>query len=696
MMADFMAPGPDDVSAHLADDAHRLAGHAGEARWLAGEDSPGESHANVAAGGAGDGGRDERLADFAQHRCGDSARPNAWHVMVLSELTGAGDRCPGATDDEALGLMGRWKAAESWAAARKLGVAREMIRRRAVPEKGMASAGLPWEWEPDLQHEVAAELRTSLVAAGKLLHLAWSLEARLPRIGDALADGRLDPGQAKMIVTETDALPDDKATEAEELIMAGLGDCHTWAGLLRLVQQAVVTVDPDGARRRREQAERETARVRLWRESSGASALAGHALPTDEALAAWGHVEARAQHYRAQGIREYIDLLRVMAYLDLLNGVPAEDRITQWTAQAAQAAKEGTATAGTATPATRAGGTAPAPDAAEPAPGQLPPGPRPRPAGTGPGNPAPSDGPVRGDLAASGPLPGPELRAKVNLTIPMGTATGHGNRPGEAWDLGALDPALARQLLAAAARSPGSEFCVTVTDDNGYAVGHGCCRPASPPGPRKPQSPAGAPPARRLQGPPRPRRPASPAATVPARPADSAHGRSPCPAPAPRSPWTSSPCPPTPATTPTSHPGTTPAPGSATSCRSATGSARSPPADATPANPTSSTPPRMRTAGRPAPATATPAAGPATRSSNDPDGASPPPPPAGTSGPPQPAAPTPKDPGNTPPEVSRRRPRLPPPRGHRAAPVAAASPGWVPWTGRAHVGSPGRTQPSLG
>jgi hypothetical protein len=489
MMADFMAPGPDDVSAHLADDAHRLAGHAGEARWLAGEDSPGESHANVAAGGAGDGGRDERLADFAQHRCGDSARPNAWHVMVLSELTGAGDRCPGATDDEALGLMGRWKAAESWAAARKLGVAREMIRRRAVPEKGMASAGLPWEWEPDLQHEVAAELRTSLVAAGKLLHLAWSLEARLPRIGDALADGRLDPGQAKMIVTETDALPDDKATEAEELIMAGLGDCHTWAGLLRLVQQAVVTVDPDGARRRREQAERETARVRLWRESSGACALAGHALPADEALAAWGHVEARAQHYRAQGIREYIDLLRVMAYLDLLNGVPAEDRITQWTAQAA---KEGTATAGTATPATRAGGTAPAPDAAKPAPGQPPPGPRPRPAGTGPGNPAPSDGPVRGDLAASGPLPGPEPRAKVNLTIPMGTATGHHDRPGEAWELGVLDPALARQLLAAAARSPGSEFCVTVTDDNGYAVGHGCCRPAKPARPARPgRGPAG-------------------------------------------------------------------------------------------------------------------------------------------------------------------------------------------------------------
>jgi hypothetical protein len=201
-------------------------------------DKPGDARARLADGG----GRDERLADFAQDRCGDAARPNAWHVMILSDLTGAGDRCPGATDDEALGLMGRWKAAEAWAAARKLGVAREMIRRRAVPEKGMASAGLPWEWEPDLQHEVAAQLRVSLVAAGKLLHLAWSLGARLPRVGEALSDGRLDPGQAKMIVTETDALPDDKATAAQELIMAGLGDCNTRADLLRLVQRAVCTV----------------------------------------------------------------------------------------------------------------------------------------------------------------------------------------------------------------------------------------------------------------------------------------------------------------------------------------------------------------------------------------------------------------------------------------------------------------------
>jgi hypothetical protein len=587
-MADFMAGEPDDLSAYLAGHAHRPGDDPGEERSLgdeghpggepdgaggqrpAGECGPGEERRLAAAGRPGEsgdgqshanaegGGRDERLADFAQHRCGDTARPNAWHVMVLNDLTGAGDRCPGATDNEALGLMGRWKAAESWAAARMLGVVRELIRRRAVPGKGMATAGLPWEWERDLEHEVAAQLRVSLVAAGKLLHFAWSLEARLPQVGKALAEDRLDPGQAKMIVTETDALLGEKAAAAEELILAGLDACKTWADLARLVQRAVCTVDPDGARRRREEAERASARVRLWRESSGACALAGHALPADEALAAYGQVEARAQHYRQQGIREYIDLLRVMAYLDLLNGTPAADRIARWTAEAAANAAAGAAQDAATEGAGEAAGTTPDPGRTRPGPrgtgsrnggttgGSAPGHGGPRgdaPGGRAPGNggprggapdPANSDteadsrpgaddstgdpgntypgaddsaddpgntrpgaddstgdpgdtrpggrlpGPESRDPAASGPQAGPELRARVNLTVPMGTAAGHDDRPGEAWELGALDPALARQLLAAAARSPGSEFCVTVTDEHGYAVGHGCCQPATP------------------------------------------------------------------------------------------------------------------------------------------------------------------------------------------------------------------------
>ena len=53
------------------------------------------------------------------------------------------------------------------------------------------------------------------------------------------------------------------------------------------------------------------------------------------------------------------------------------------------------------------------------------------------------------------------------LTIPLVTLLGLAEHPGEARGLGALDPALARQLAASAARNPRSTWCITVTDELG-------------------------------------------------------------------------------------------------------------------------------------------------------------------------------------------------------------------------------------
>jgi hypothetical protein len=69
------------------------------------------------------------------------------------------------------------------------------------------------------------------------------------------------------------------------------------------------------------------------------------------------------------------------------------------------------------------------------------------------------------------------LAANTMLTIPLATLLGLADRPGDAHGLGTLDPVLARQLAAAAARHPRSTWCVTVTDDKGHALGHGCARP---------------------------------------------------------------------------------------------------------------------------------------------------------------------------------------------------------------------------
>lgn len=40
--------------------------------------------------------RDSRLALFAQGRSSDRAVPNAWQVMVLSDVSGPDGSCPGA------------------------------------------------------------------------------------------------------------------------------------------------------------------------------------------------------------------------------------------------------------------------------------------------------------------------------------------------------------------------------------------------------------------------------------------------------------------------------------------------------------------------------------------------------------------------------------------------------------------------
>ena len=226
--------------------------------------------------------RDRDWPLFVQRGPGDRARPSAWQVVVLNDLSGADGRCSGASDDEVFGVLGQWGVAGSWLEGRKLAVVRELIRRR--PDERNAGAatgsGLPWDWDKRLAREVSLQLGLSVPAAGKLIWVAWALEARLPGIGKALDEGRVDGGLARTIVQETDVLQDpEMLAAAEEIILGGLAKCRTWTDVRRLAQRAVVSVDPDGARRRREQEERENARVRFWREAAGTCALMGAGVP---------------------------------------------------------------------------------------------------------------------------------------------------------------------------------------------------------------------------------------------------------------------------------------------------------------------------------------------------------------------------------------------------------------------------------
>ncbi|MGD0241550.1 MAG: DUF222 domain-containing protein [Streptosporangiaceae bacterium] len=85
--------------------------------------------------------------------------------------------------------------------------------------------------------------------------------------------------------------------------------------------------------------------------------------------------------------------------------------------------------------------------------------------------PQPGDGPAQEDVAPGG------FAVRGTLTVPLADLTGLADRPGEMGGLGPVDPWLARDLAYAAARNPRTTWCVTLTDQDGHAVEHGCGRP---------------------------------------------------------------------------------------------------------------------------------------------------------------------------------------------------------------------------
>lgn len=141
-----------------------------------------------------------------------------------------------------------------------------------------------------------------------------------PGIGALLADGTLTHAKAKVVYEAFQLLTDEDAAQAEAMILPVLPG-KTYGQVKKLAVQAAITVDPDSATRRREDAERHKSRVEMFREESGAAALSGRDLPTDQTLAAHAHVCARAQEYKDSGAfpdDTRMDQYRSAAYLDLV------------------------------------------------------------------------------------------------------------------------------------------------------------------------------------------------------------------------------------------------------------------------------------------------------------------------------------------------------------------------------------------
>jgi hypothetical protein len=410
----------------------------------------------------------------------ESAAPSAALASALERAAGPDGLYDGAGTDALVGIARQWAAVESWAAAGKLAALRAMtsedgdgtprLRRRM---------DLPDGWDDSLTYEISGALAMGPVSADHLASLAWTLGTRLAGIGRLLADGTLTMAKAKLVAQLFEPLDEDEAARAEALVLGELAG-KTYPQVERLAWRAALAVAPDVAERRRTAAERH-ARVTVFREQSGTVGLSGRDLPAAEALAGHASVVARAAQYAASGAfaGQSASLLQALAYTDLLSQVSAADRIAfARTAATAPPPGHGPDDDGDGDGG-EGGGPGPSGRDGSGGPGQCPDndGVHPCTSEHGPDEP--------GGVAAEGPdgpgAPGSAL-AEVTVSLaeviaPLATLQHRAERAGDSRLLGPIDPALTRDLAAAAARSPHSRWELTIVDQHGYAIGHGTARP---------------------------------------------------------------------------------------------------------------------------------------------------------------------------------------------------------------------------
>ena len=386
--------------------------------------------------------------------------------------------------------------------------------------------------------EIAAALTLTGRAAQLLTGRATEM-TDLPRTFAALAAGQIDMPKALVLLTGL-AGQEPELAHAVEAQVLGRAPAQTTGQLRACLNRALLAADPAAAERRR-QREEKYARIEQTPEPGGVTAtLGGRYLPVTATVAAWNRISALARQLRGAGADGSLDELRVQVYLALLTGQATGilDGATTATGQpgssdgetsADLADADGTSAGDDMSPA-RSGadrdgaaqasppraGASGAPAEKTDARGTGAAGPNA--SGTGAGatgassaandsaandsaandsaaNDSADDGSAANgsaggaetEGAGASAQPGPawlrglaepaRLSGTVNLTVPLATLLGITDAPGELGSFGPVTAFTARQIATQAMDAPAVRWCVTVTDDTGAPVGHGCARP---------------------------------------------------------------------------------------------------------------------------------------------------------------------------------------------------------------------------
>ena len=367
-------------------------------------------------------------------------------------------RLGAVSDDELIGVLRGWWRQTSWAQARALAAMAELARRRPADRTPPAPPGqFPARLSEFIPDEIGMALTLTKTAAETQLGLALQLTAR-PATFAALEGGRIDLRKALVILDAVALLSAGHAAAVESAVLPAAAG-QTTGELRRSVTAAVLALDPDALRRRREQAEK-GARVECYPDPAGTATLTGRSLPPAEVLAAdkrlcqvakywkkliraaWKQADPGGQLPRPE---HGLDLLRAKAYLALLLGQPLE---------------------------------VPPADLLPPAP--QAPGPQ-SPAGSaGPGEPGPGE-PRRDELPAGlrrpDPVAGlPPMPGLISLTLPLTTFLGVSDRPGEAAGYGPLHADTVRLIACALAGHRATRWQIILTDRDGHALAVGAAR----------------------------------------------------------------------------------------------------------------------------------------------------------------------------------------------------------------------------
>ncbi len=448
-------------------------------------------------------------AEFIPGGTADSMGPGPVLAALVHAAVGRdGAALASLPDDELLRVIRAARRMESRAVWTNLAAVREFAARRAAGPGSASRCG----FREFAAEELAWEVNLTAQAAEDQMAYACAVADRLPRTFAALAAGQIHPVHVLIIDNETALLSPEDAARADG-VLAQAAQSKTFGQLRSSAHRLVLKLDPDSARRKKEEAKKD-AHVRRFREDSGNAGMVAREMPPDEILASWQHVEQRALDLRAAGVAGTLQELRGRAFLDLLQERDTRNAQSEPDTDQADSSPgpaggprdsggpqdHGDSPGGDSQGGDSQGGDSQGGDSqggdsglggrgGPGGAGGSGPGPRGRgPAGTAPG----------GKSRTAARDTGPSIAAQVNITVPLETVLGHSEVPGEAIGFGILDARSARDLVIAAARHPDTRWCLTALYPDGTAAAHGCAtgRHQWPPGSAPPGSgpPGSAPP----------------------------------------------------------------------------------------------------------------------------------------------------------------------------------------------------------